>query len=106
VTGYVFCVYEETKAVIGDVFALPSAPSPADWPPLRPGPPRRAEIEETLLRHLFETLLNSPQSTASSRSFCCTLRAACRRFFLRRASGLPPLFMVQQLRGLWNRARA
>ena len=23
VTGYVFCVYEETKAVIGDVFALP-----------------------------------------------------------------------------------
>ena len=24
VTGYVFCVYEETKAVIGDVFALPS----------------------------------------------------------------------------------
>ena len=24
VTGYVFCVYEETKAVIGDVFALPA----------------------------------------------------------------------------------
>ena len=23
VVGYVFCVYEETKAVIGDVFALP-----------------------------------------------------------------------------------
>ena len=23
VTGYAFCVYEETKAVIGDVFALP-----------------------------------------------------------------------------------
>ena len=23
VIGYVFCVYEETKAVIGDVFALP-----------------------------------------------------------------------------------
>ena len=25
VTGYAFCVYEETKAVIGDVFALPEA---------------------------------------------------------------------------------
>ena len=24
VMGYVFCVYEETKAVIGDVFALPT----------------------------------------------------------------------------------
>jgi len=24
VTGFVFCVYEETKAVIGDVFALPA----------------------------------------------------------------------------------
>ena len=24
VTGYAFCVYEETKAVIGDVFALPN----------------------------------------------------------------------------------
>ena len=23
VTGYAFCVYEETKAVIGDVFAMP-----------------------------------------------------------------------------------
>ena len=23
VTGYAFCVYEETKAVIGDVFAVP-----------------------------------------------------------------------------------
>ncbi len=26
VTGYAFCVYEETKAVIGDVFALASPP--------------------------------------------------------------------------------
>ena len=29
VTGYVFCVYEETKAVIGDVFAVPSQPDGA-----------------------------------------------------------------------------
>ncbi len=27
--GYVFCVYEENKAVIGDVFALPGVPNNA-----------------------------------------------------------------------------
>lgn len=49
VAGFAFCVYEESKAVIGDVFALPSPAGSA------------AHIEETLLRHLLETLLNSPQ---------------------------------------------
>jgi len=49
VMGYVFCVYEETKAVIGDVFALPGDPSGAG-----------STTEETLLRHLFELLVNSP----------------------------------------------
>jgi ribosomal protein S18 acetylase RimI-like enzyme len=52
IIGYVFCVYEETKAVIGDVFALPG--------PHAQG--RSAfEIEETLLLHLIELLVNSPQ---------------------------------------------
>jgi len=51
VAGFVFCVYEETKAIIGDAFA--------------PAGPNRDEtaahaIEETLLRHLLELLLNSP----------------------------------------------
>jgi ribosomal protein S18 acetylase RimI-like enzyme len=55
VTGYVFCVYEETKAVIGDVFAMPEADAASDLNPAA------HEVEETLLRHLFETLLNSPQ---------------------------------------------
>lgn len=49
VMGYVFCVYEETKAVIGDVFAL-QGDSNGEAP----------TTEETLLRHLFELLLNSP----------------------------------------------
>jgi ribosomal protein S18 acetylase RimI-like enzyme len=44
--GYTFCVYEETKAVIGDVFAACADDH---------------KIEQTLLRHLFELLLNSPQ---------------------------------------------
>jgi ribosomal protein S18 acetylase RimI-like enzyme len=56
VTGYVFCVYEETKAVIGDVFAMPEASSDSRF-----GSDSPREVEETLLRHLFETLLNSPQ---------------------------------------------
>ncbi|MGO9325573.1 MAG: GNAT family N-acetyltransferase [Terracidiphilus sp.] len=49
VVGYVFCVYEETKAVIGDVFALPVDANG-----------ETSTTEETLLRHLFELLLNSP----------------------------------------------
>lgn len=56
VTGYVFCVYEETKAVIGDVFAMPD---PRGNSHIGSDSPR--EVETTLLRHLFETLLNSPQ---------------------------------------------
>jgi ribosomal protein S18 acetylase RimI-like enzyme len=57
ITGYVFCVYEETKAVIGDVFALPS--SPGDGGPAHEI--QSHEIEKILLRHLLELLLNSPQ---------------------------------------------
>jgi len=52
VTGYVFCIYEETKAVIGDVFAM--ADQPANGTSTH-------ELEETLLRHLLELLVNSPQ---------------------------------------------
>ena len=55
--GYAFCVYENTKAVIGDLFALPSRyvnGLSAQSLPAR-------EIEETLLRHLLELLVNSPQ---------------------------------------------
>ena len=52
VTGYVFCIYEETKSVIGDVFAMPGPHADA----------RSArEIEETLLMHIIELLVNSPQ---------------------------------------------
>jgi ribosomal protein S18 acetylase RimI-like enzyme len=55
--GYVFCVYEETKAVIGDVFALPAS-GVAGWPDEEMP---AHEVEDTLLRHLLELLLNSPQ---------------------------------------------
>jgi len=53
IVGYSFCVYEETKAVIGDVYASPGA--------LAGGLDAAWAIEKTLLTHLLETLQNSPQ---------------------------------------------
>jgi len=87
VTGYAFCVYEETKAVIGDVFALNCNIAGSDGQSAAPAPSSQSpasalEIEQTLLRHLFETLL----------------RDAGFRVFRR-------LFMVQPLRNLWNHPR-
>lgn len=50
VVGYTFCVYEDRKAVVGDVFALADSASGR----------AQTEIEATLLRHLLEMLKNSP----------------------------------------------
>ncbi len=49
VIGYVFCVYEETKAVIGDVFAMHALPDVSG---------SAHTIEEELLRPLLELLAN------------------------------------------------
>lgn len=86
VVGYAFCVYEESKAVIGDVFAACTDDH---------------EIEQTLLRHLFELLLNSPQVDRiesqlllhSSGSHADLFRDAGFQIFRR-------LFMVRPLAGL------
>jgi len=60
VTGYVFCVYEDAKAVIGDVFALPeeSAHSLATGQSGQRGAGH--EVEDSLLQRLLELLLHSP----------------------------------------------
>lgn len=50
VMGYIFCVYEGHKAVIGDVFALGTDED-------------AAEVRDRLLRHLLEMLQNSPGIT-------------------------------------------
>ncbi len=50
VIGYTFCVYEDRKAVIGDVFALGNSKQGYT----------QTEIEATLLRHLIELLQSSP----------------------------------------------
>jgi ribosomal protein S18 acetylase RimI-like enzyme len=95
VIGYAFCVYDETKAVIGDVFALP----------VQPGDPDSAAgsahaIEETLLNHLFETLLNSPQLDRIESQLLLHPSGAHSSLF--RQAGFQVfhrLFMVQPLQG-------
>jgi ribosomal protein S18 acetylase RimI-like enzyme len=98
VTGYVFCVYEETKAVIGDVFALPTTPDGANG-----GSGSAHATEDTLLKHLFELLLNSPHVDRiesqlllhPSGSHSDAFRAAGFQIFRR-------LFLVQALEGRWS----
>ena len=50
ICGYVFCVYESEKALVGDVFAMPSATNPEST----------ADVERRLLEHMIELLQNSP----------------------------------------------
>jgi ribosomal protein S18 acetylase RimI-like enzyme len=98
VTGYVFCVYEETKAVIGDVFALPGVSGNGNG---TSGPAHTRE--ETLLKHLFELLLNSPHVDRiesqlllhPSGRFAPSFRAAGFQVYRR-------LFLVQHLAGRWS----
>jgi ribosomal protein S18 acetylase RimI-like enzyme len=98
VLGYVFCVYEETKAVIGDVFAIHRKPEPGS----ETIPPDR-NIEQTLLRHLFELLLNSPHVDRiesqlllhPSGSYTNSFNGAGFEIYRR-------LFLVQPLHGRWN----
>jgi ribosomal protein S18 acetylase RimI-like enzyme len=108
VTGYAFCVYEESKAVIGDVFALPGlspenqAPSDGASGSAYEGPAH--EIEETLLKHLLETLLNSPQVNRIESQLL--LHPAGSHAALFRSEGFDVfhrLFMVQPLAGRWTR---
>src|SRR5580658_3952996 len=65
VTGYVFCVYEDSKAVIGDIFALPEgasdSPDPGSGTASSIGEYGAGrEVEESLLQRLLELLLHSP----------------------------------------------
>lgn len=96
VVGFVFCVYEETKAVIGDVFAIPLSSTGS------PAPAAAREIEETLLHHLLQLLLNSPHVDRiesqlllhPSGSYAVAFREAGFEVFRR-------LFLVQSLHGRW-----
>ncbi len=47
IVGYTFCVYEASKAVIGDLYVASATPAPL-------------EVAATLTRHILETLNHSP----------------------------------------------
>jgi ribosomal protein S18 acetylase RimI-like enzyme len=106
VTGYAFCVYEETKAVIGDVFALPGrSPEPGSSAAANSAEPAR-EIEETLLRHMFETLINSPNVDRIESQLLLHPSGTHAGVFLQSGFELyRRLFMVQPLEGRWTRSR-
>jgi ribosomal protein S18 acetylase RimI-like enzyme len=112
VTGYAFCVYEETKAVIGDVFALSSNSAGLDTlpgsasPAVHQIPASAAEIEQTLLKHLFETLLNSPHVDRIESQLLLHPSGVHSGIF--RQAGFrvcQRLFMVQHLHGIWTQPR-
>jgi ribosomal protein S18 acetylase RimI-like enzyme len=101
VVGYTFCVYEETKAIIGDVFALPRSTAGS-----LAGSGEAREIEQTLLRHLFELLLNSPQVDRIESQLLLHPAGAHSDIF--RKAGFRVyrrLFMVRPLTGLCSPSR-
>ena len=50
ICGYVFCVYEGEKALVGDLFAMPSASNAMMAP----------DVERNLIEHMVELLQHSP----------------------------------------------
>jgi len=98
VIGYAFCVYEESKAVIGDVFALRGQAGEE-----MQGAATAHGVEATLLRHLLETLTNSPQLTRIESQLLLHPTGSHAEIFLAAGFDLyPRLFLVQSLEGRWT----
>ncbi|MGA2634212.1 MAG: N-acetyltransferase [Terracidiphilus sp.] len=96
ITGYAFCVYEETKAVIGDVFALRGQAGEAQASEAH-------AIEGKLLRHLFELLQNSPQVDRIESQLLLHPSGTHAGAFSDAGFGVfQRLFMVQQIDGFWG----
>jgi len=94
VIGYVFCVYEDTKAVIGDVFALDGANVHSE---------QAHKHEERLLKHLLELLVNSPQVDRIESQLLLHPTGSHSDIFSRTGFQMyRRLFMVQPLAGLWS----
>jgi len=87
IVGYTFCVYEDTKAVIGDLFALAGAETGTAH-----------AVETTLLRHLLEMLVNSPQVDRIESQLLLHSSGTHAGSFQSAGFGLHPrIFMVQPL---------
>lgn len=105
VTGFVFCVYEDSKAIVGDVFALPSPP--ANGGPVAAHPVSAHEIEEKLLRHLLELLVNSPHVDRVESQLLLHPSGSHVRAFLDAGFQIHRrLFMVRPLDGFFAAPRA
>jgi ribosomal protein S18 acetylase RimI-like enzyme len=103
IIGYVFCVYEETKAVIGDLFALPGLRMEGGLA----GEVSAHAVEETLLRHLIELLVNSPQvDRVESQLLLHPSGSQAGVFRLAGFQMHRRLFMVRQLAGFFAGPRA
>jgi len=99
ISGYVFCVYEETKAVVGDVFAMEDA----DGEGYAGG---AHALEEALLTHLLELLVNSPQVDRIESQLLIHASGAHSANFRRVGFEIfRRLFLVQRLEGRWNAPR-
>jgi len=104
ITGYGFCVYEDTKAIIGDVFALAEPPlGSQSMLGLVDDTEAARAVEETLLRHIFELLLNSPQVDRIESQLLLHPSGTHANVFYEAGFVLfRRLFMVRRLEGLWN----
>jgi ribosomal protein S18 acetylase RimI-like enzyme len=97
VIGYVFCVYEETKAVIGDVFALPGPHA---------GGRSASQVEDKLLLHIIELLVNSPQVDRVESQLLLHTSGSHAGVFLEAGFQVHRrLFMVRQLGGYYPSPR-
>jgi ribosomal protein S18 acetylase RimI-like enzyme len=111
VMGYAFCVYGESKAVIGDVFALagrhaeaaPGTTFSEEEFAFEPEAQPAREVEQMLLKHLFETLQNSPHVERIESQLLLHPSGSHTAEFQRAGFVIyRRLFMVQQLAGVWN----
>ena len=96
ISGYVFCIYEENKAVIGDAFAIPDL-----------GSHSATDIELRLLDHLIELLTHSPGIDRIESQLLLHRHATHTPVFARAGFQIfPRLFMERDLTpsfsGLWQ----
>jgi ribosomal protein S18 acetylase RimI-like enzyme len=86
-SGYVFCVYEQHKAVIGDVFATAQARE------------RASRIESRLLEHTLELLQSTPGTARVETQLLLHPKGQFREIFTQNGFDFyPRVFMERQLR--------
>lgn len=97
--GYAFCVYEDAKAVIGDVFAMEGQPEESE--------PRALVLEQRLLSTLLELVVNSPQIERIESQMLLHAYGNYEPIFLRYGFEVyRRQFMILPLEGRWGAPRS